>query len=312
MKKSKLTLEAFFATTKRDVEKAIKNRIKDKTILSQLEGGKRLRPIIAILSFKACTGGKESKEVYRRAVEGTVGIELAHTASLVSDDIIDRDTLRRGKPSLYVEKGIEVAILISQKMLALGFDIALDRGINFVKLYIETWNDALSGELLEIEINKREFLSVPLFSTYLKIIEKKTSSIFASACKAGALEANASSKIVRILGEYGKEVGIAYQLADDLVDLCNGEGLESVILPLLNRIDKDDVNNISKRDIEKKILEHEKEIKTFFIREIKNRVKKAEKLIKTSPLPDSIYKELLSQAPKYIVNKMLQSIDMVI
>ena len=316
MKTQKLTLESFFETTRKDVEQAILDKIKDNIMLSQLANGKKLRPLIAILSFKACTGGKEDESAYKRAVDGTVGIELAHTASLINDDIIDKDTLRRGKPSLYMEKGIETAILISQKMIAVGFRMAVERGIKFVELYVDTWNEALSGELLEIEINKRGSFSINLFiDTYFSIIEKKTASIFSSACKAGALEANSDEETIKIVGEYGREVGMAYQLADDLVDITNGESIISVILPLLNRIERierESINGIKIEDIKKKIKDHEKEIKEFFINEIRRRINSAEDLIRNSPLPNSIYKELLLQAPRYIVNRMLKTINMVI
>ncbi|HEC87200.1 MAG TPA: hypothetical protein ENI49_04965, partial [Thermoplasmatales archaeon] len=202
------------------------------------------------------------------------------------------------------------------KMIAVGFRMAVERGIKFVELYVDTWNEALSGELMEIEINKRGSFSINLFiDTYFSIIEKKTASIFSSACKAGALEANSDEETIKIVGEYGREVGMAYQLADDLVDITNGESIISVILPLLNRIEiieRESINGIKIEDIKKKIKDHEKEIKEFFINEIRRRINSAEDLIRNSPLPNSIYKELLLQAPRYIVNRMLKTINMVI
>ena len=309
------SIESFFEQCKLDTEKAIKRMIKNEKILEQLEGGKRLRPMSLLLSFKACTGGADTEEEYQRAVEGTVSIELAHTSSLIHDDIIDRDTERRGKPALYVREGVDTALLVGHKMLALGCDIALDHGPEFVKLYVDTWNQALSGELLELQFNrKKKSLSKDFFSIYLSIIDMKTASLFASACRAGALEAHADSEIVDVLTEYGREVGRAYQLADDLVDFENGEMLDSVVLPLLSRVEKkgDGFSKMEKRLIQKKLLKHEREIKEFYVNEIKYRLQKAEDLIRDSTIPDSVYKEMLAHAPRHLINKMLKSINMVI
>ncbi|HEC94393.1 MAG TPA: polyprenyl synthetase family protein, partial [Thermoplasmatales archaeon] len=299
MEQIEQSIESFFAESKRDTERAIKNLVKNKKILTQLEGGKRLRPMISLLSFKACTAGKETAEEYQRAVDGTVSIELAHTSSLIHDDIIDNDVERRGRPALYIEEGIGAALLLGHKMLALGCDIALDHGVEFAQLYIDTWNQALSGELLEVHLNRKDLAklksSSDLFSLYLSIIDLKTASLFASACRAGALEAHAESEIADVLTEYGREVGRAYQLADDLVDFENGELLDSVILPILSKVEKDSglLDEVEKRTIRREIVKHEESIKQFYIREIKNRLQKAEALIRDSTLPDSIYKEML-------------------
>jgi len=89
-----LNLDSFFDTTISDVEKMITSTISNKKITSILTAGKRLRPLVAQLSFKVCTGGKETPYQYQRFIESTVAIELAHTASLVHDDIIDKDKMR--------------------------------------------------------------------------------------------------------------------------------------------------------------------------------------------------------------------------
>ena len=87
-----LPLEIFLKHSYEDVEAKIDEIIQDESIRGILKGGKRLRPLLASISFKACTGGKESQELYQRFLEGAVAIELAHGASLVHDDIIDGDS----------------------------------------------------------------------------------------------------------------------------------------------------------------------------------------------------------------------------
>jgi geranylgeranyl pyrophosphate synthase len=314
-----LSLDHFFDKTKDDIEKKIKSNIHDEKITAILMAGKRLRPLVAQLSFKVCTGGKETPYQYQKSIEGTVAIELAHTASLVHDDIIDRDIKRRGKPAFYVKEGIPKALLIGHRMLSIGFNIALSHGKNIAKLYVDTWDEVLNGEIEEVDYerstikNNTDELSTKskIFREYYKIINLKTASLFSSACKAGAIEAEASGEILDILAEYGREIGLAYQLADDLVDLENGEMIDSVIIPLLTRLENKavDNNSLKVKTISRKIAKNSLKIKEIYIDEIKRHIKKAEKLSKSEVIPPSPYKTLLTEAPSYITNRMLKEIN---
>lgn len=301
-------------TIKSDLEKMIINTITDEQILSVLKNGKRLRPILSLLAFKSCTQGKETIEKYQSALDGCIIIELAHTASLVHDDIIDKDNERRGVPSYHVKKGISNAILIGHKMIAIGLKRALDHGNQFAKLYVDSWHDIISGEIKEVNFDAKNMpTKTKIFEIYNKIIEQKTSLLFSSSCKAGAIEAKASSDVIKVFMEYGKEIGFAYQLADDFVDLTKGELLNSVIVPLLNRIeDETIVNTLSNSFLRKKLKKNESKIKEIFIEEIKNHIAKAEDLSKSSLIPESQYKDMLLELPTYIVNRILKEIDMTI
>lgn len=318
MKDQKLNLDDVFADTTQDLEKKIAATITDKKIISILKAGKRLRPLLAHLSFKVCTGGKETPYQYQKAIEGAVAIELAHTASLVHDDIIDKDKERRGKPAFYIQDGVPSALLTGHKMLAIGLDIALSHGEKIAKLYSDTWNEILNGEFKEVNFNKKsiennseEISKSKIFAEYNKIINMKTASLFSSACKAGAIEADATGPILEILADYGREIGLAYQLADDLVDLENGEMLDSVIIPILNRLETKPINNnfFQTRSIKKKIAKNSTKIKQLYIEEIKRHIDNAEQLSKTEVIPPSPYKDLLTEAPVYIINKMLKEIS---
>jgi geranylgeranyl pyrophosphate synthase len=319
MKNQKLNLDDVFADTTQDLEKKIMTTITDKKIISILHAGKRLRPLLAHLSFKVCTGGKETPYQYQRAIEGAVAIELAHTASLVHDDIIDKDKERRGKPAFYIKEGIPNALLVGHKMLAIGFDIALSHGEKIARLYCDTWNEILNGEFKEVNFNKKniknnseEISKSKIFTEYNKIINMKTASLFSSACKAGAIEADASGPILETLADYGREIGLAYQLADDIVDLENGEMIDSVIIPLLNRLENKTINNnfFQTRSIKKKLVKNSTKIKQLYMGEIKRHIDNAEQLSKSELIPPSPYKDLLTEAPAYIINKMLKEIGM--
>jgi len=322
MKNQPLTIDSFFEITKLDIEKKITSTISDKKIFAMLKYGKRLRPLLAHLSFKVCTGGKETPYQYQRALEGTVSIELAHTASLVHDDIIDEDKERRGKPAFYVKEGIPRALLNGHKMLAIGFNIALSHGEQIAQLYADTWSEILCGELKEVNFNQNDIkngtneLSTKskIFGEYNKIINMKTASLFSSACKAGAIEADASGEILTILADYGREIGLAYQLADDLVDLEKGEMIDSVVVPLLTRLENKTIDNdsLKMKAVKTKLAKNSTKIKQLYIEEIKRHVNKAEKLSKSDIIPPSPYKNLLTDAPAYITNSMLKEIKIAI
>jgi geranylgeranyl pyrophosphate synthase len=319
-----VTLEGFFETTKKDLENKIIASVKDQYIVNILQSGKRLRPLVQQLCFKVCTGGKETPYRYYRSIEGSVAIELAHTASLVHDDIIDGDKTRRGKTAFHIKEGVPKALLIGHRMLSIGFNIALSHGEKIAKLYVDTWDEVLNGELEEVEYNTTDVedeqngesmsSKSKIFKEYYKIINMKTASLFSSACKAGAIEADASGEILDILADLGREIGLAYQLADDLVDLENGEMIDSVIIPLLTRLENKTVScdSLRVRAIQRKLLKNSEEIKQLYIGEIRRHLRRAEALSRSDQIPASEYKELLMKAPSYIINRMLREIKITI
>lgn len=311
-----LALEIFLKHTHEDIEEKIKEIITDPHILSILKDGKRLRPLLGAISFKVCTGGNESSKLYQHFLEGAVAIELAHGASLVHDDIIDGDLTRRGEPAFYIKTGIDNAILIGHKMLVMGFSLALSHGEKIAKLYVSAWSGTLNGQLNEINFNSKDLQDSNItadskfFQVYSRIIDLKTATLFSAACKAAAYWANASDEIANLLAEYGREVGFAYQLADDLVDLEKGEMIDSVVIPLLTRLEKRTKKNgsVKNRSIRRKIEKRSPEIKKLYLEEISKHVNKAQQLCNSPLLPDNPFKVLLLDAPFYSINKMLKEI----
>jgi len=311
-----LALEVFLKHTYEDIEKKINELITDPNILTILKEGKRLRPLLGALSFKVCTGGKEDSPLYQQFLEGAVAIELAHGASLVHDDIIDGDLTRRGEPAFYIKTGVDNAILIGHKMLVMGFNLALSHGERIAKLYVDAWGGTLDGQLSEINFNSKDLEDVNItadskfFQVYSRIIDLKTATLFSAACKAAAYWARASDEIANLLAEYGREVGFAYQLADDLVDLEKGEMIDSVVIPLLTRLEKRTAKNgnLKHRSIRKKIEKKSPEIKKLYLEEISKHVNKAQKICTSPLLPDNQFRTFLLDAPYYSINKMLKEI----
>jgi geranylgeranyl pyrophosphate synthase len=312
-----LALEVFLKHTYEDIEKKIKEVITDQNILAILKDGKRLRPLLGAISFKVCTGGNESPQLYQRFLEGAVAIELAHGASLVHDDIIDGDLTRRGEPAFYIKTGIDNAILVGHKMLVQGFGLALSHGERIAKLYVNAWGGTLDGQLNEINFNSKDLQDLNItadskfFQVYSRIIDLKTATLFSATCKAAVYWANASDEIADLLADYGREVGFAYQLADDLVDLEKGEMIDSVVIPLLTRLEKRTAKNgstLKHRSIRKKIEKKSPEIKKLYLEEISKHVNRAQKICSSPLLPDNQYKSFLLDAPFYSINKMLKEI----
>ena len=311
-----LALEIFLKHTYEDIEKKIDEIITDQNILAILKDGKRLRPLLGAICFKACTGGNESSQLYQQFLEGAVAIELAHGASLVHDDIIDGDLTRRGEAAFYIKTGIDNAILVGHKMLVIGFSLALSHGEKIAKLYVDAWGGTLDGQLDEINFNSKDLQDMNItadskfFQVYSRIIDLKTATLFSSACKAAAYWANTSNQVADILGEYGREVGFAYQLADDLVDLEKGEMIDSVVIPLLARLERRSAKNgtLKTRSIRKKIEKRSPEIKKLYLEEISKHVNKAQMICKSPLLPNNEFKTFLLDAPFYSINKMLKEI----
>jgi len=311
------SLEEFLEETFKDIENKINEIISDENILTILEGGKRLRPLLGSIAFKVCTGGNEEKNKYQKFLEGCVGVELAHGASLVHDDIIDGDINRRGEPAFYIKSGIDNAILIGHKMLTIGFDIAIAHGEKFARLYVDSWRGTLNGQLKEINFNAKDLNDANIsadskfFQIYSRIIDLKTATLFSSSCKAAAFWANVSEDLSNVLANYGREVGFAYQLADDLVDLEKGEMIDSVVLPLLSRLEKKSIKTglSQAKMIKKQIEKNSPEIKKLYLSEIKKHVTNAERLSTEGIIPTNHYKTYLQSMPTYITNKMLKEIN---
>ncbi len=173
-------------------------------------GGKRLRPAVTILSYLAL-GGKEIKKI----VDIAAGFELIHSATLIHDDINDGGTTRRGRETVYKKYGLHDAIVTGDFLFTRAFRL----GGTFDKVVVETTADACvslaEGEVLENKYRHKRNLSV---DTYTKIIEKKTAQPLRAGAMVGAYLASAGPEEIEALGSYGLDLGIAFQITDDILD----------------------------------------------------------------------------------------------
>lgn len=153
--------------------------------------------------------------------------------------------------------------------------------------------------------NSSDFSKKELINKYYSVLIMKTSSLFSASCQSGAILANADDRIVNLANRIGNEIGLAYQLADDFIDLQNGDYIDSILLPLFGNIDNK-TNKIpaNLEKIEDTIEKNHVKIKKFYDHRIKYHLKNAKSMIISDCLPDSEYKDYLLEMPEYIVNKM--------
>lgn len=178
-----------------------------------LRGGKRLRPTLVLL----CTSvfrplASCDKGIYRSAA----AVELVHLASLLHDDLVDRSPLRRGQPSVQRHFGVEAAVLTGDYMAAAGYRRLSLHGRPRA---LSRLANAVAG-MCEAELVVLGEQGDPLDQrAYLAVAAGKTGSLLAAACEIGAIEGEADLMSTQILGAYGRDLGIAFQIADDLLDL---------------------------------------------------------------------------------------------
>ena len=187
-----------------------------------LDGGKRIRPLILLLSAESVGNCDENAYVAACAVE------LLHTESVIHDDIIDNETLRRRKDPFHIKYGYNTSILTGDFVLGLILNIA--SRINNPRIATELATTAMmmsDGEMIETRLESSEDVT---FDDYLKVMEYKTATAFEAASKIGAILGGGTEDQILALAEYGKNVGIAYQIHDDLQDWNNEDKLFNVLI----------------------------------------------------------------------------------
>jgi len=176
--------------------------------------GKRLRPLLVLLSAKA-VGGK-IKNFYNAALS----VEMLHNFTLVHDDIMDNADLRRGNLTIHKKYNLNTAILAGDILAAVAYEFLLkDCKVN-AKQALDSFTKGLvevcEGQSLDTEFETRKNVSLP---EYIYMIEKKTAALARMCCELGAYLANGSKEDIKALSNYGKYLGIAFQIQDDLLDI---------------------------------------------------------------------------------------------
>ena len=187
-----------------------------------LDGGKRIRPIISLLSAE-CVG-----EIDENVYSGACAIELLHTESVIHDDIIDNETQRRHKDPFHIKYGYNTSVLTGD--FVLGLILNISSRLNKARVTKDLATAAMlmsEGEVLEGKLEESEDVT---FEDYIKVMEYKTATAFEMAAKLGAVIGGGSEEEISGLAEYGKNIGIAYQIKDDLMDWKNEDKLFNLLV----------------------------------------------------------------------------------
>ena len=176
-------------------------------------GGKRVRPALFILSNYAVGGDGSSEKAIRMA---TV-MEMLHTATLVHDDIIDNADVRRNRPSINARFGNQTAVLMGDWLYMSAFHTSLrERSIEILDILTELTRKMTEGEIIQMtRIGNLDITE----DDYFDILKRKTAYLFSACCEIGAILGGASSERQHALRDFGMELGIAFQLFDDVLDI---------------------------------------------------------------------------------------------
>jgi len=187
-----------------------------------LDGGKRIRPIILLLASE-CVG-----QIDDNTLAAACAIEFLHTESVIHDDIIDNETLRRRKDPFYIKYGYNTSVLTGDFVLGLILNIASRINNPRVTKNLATTAMMMSeGEVIESRLETSEDVT---FDDYLKVIEYKTATAFETASRLGAIISEGTEEEIESLADYGKNIGIAYQIRDDLLDWQNEDKLFNLLI----------------------------------------------------------------------------------
>lgn len=241
--------------------------------------GKQLRPLIVLLCAQLCN------PITDKTLRAAVALEMLHNASLVHDDVVDSSDTRRGQPAVHTQWSNKVAVLTGDYMLAKVIGLVAEvRNIRILEIVSNLGRNLSNGEMLQLHFGQSMWIDE---ERYLRVIDQKTAQLFQACAEAGAESAGCTPRQRNALREYGRLLGLCFQIKDDIFDYSDLEELGKptmsdlrdgkVTLPLieaLRRAPKEEAEEIRKKgericeadiapDEETRLLE---EIKSFVLR----------------------------------------------
>jgi geranylgeranyl diphosphate synthase, type II len=226
IKQNGLKPELLYEQERKKIEKKLSILLKNRKPLSLYSpgayilrgGGKRIRPLLVLLSAKA-VGGKFTA-VYNAAV----AVELLHNFTLVHDDIMDNADKRRGKPTLHKKYNMDTAILVGDSLLSIAYESLLKDCNGSTKFVMKEFTHGLievcEGQSLDNEFESLKNVSI---KKYILMIQKKTAAMAELCCKLGAILGGGNDTEIKALAKFGRFLGIAFQIQDDLLDITGNE-----------------------------------------------------------------------------------------
>lgn len=195
------------------------------------EGGKRVRPLILLLATESIRSKSKAEinlDETDDALVAACAIELLHTESVIHDDIIDEENLRRGKPSFHVKYGYNSSILTAD--FVLGIILSIGSKMHNPRVSCELSKAAIKmseGEMMEIRLAQEAKIEE---DDYIKVLEHKTASLFEASAKIGAILGDGIEDEIHTMAAYGSLLGIAYQIHDDLMDWNNEDRIFNLLV----------------------------------------------------------------------------------
>ena len=279
--------------------------------------GKQMRPMFIFLFSKLLNQGIVNEKVYR----GASVIELIHTATLIHDDVVDDSKRRRGFFSINAIWKNKIAVLVGDFLLSRGMILCIEnKDYDHLDIISESVKKMSEGELLQIEKSR----SLDIDETvYFEIIKKKTASLISSCCKIAAVSVTKQKKIIESVSKIGENIGIAFQIKDDLFDygkrkIGKPRGIDikekKLTLPLIYTLNE--VDNSKRKWIINSIKKHNRD---------KSRIKEIISLVKETggleyaiekmnyfhkialedlnKLPDNEFKSSLTEMINYVIQR---------
>lgn len=278
-------------------------------------GGKRIRPVMLMLAAESVGGD------VKKVLPAAVSIELIHNFTLIHDDIMDQDEIRRGNPTVHVKWGLPAAILAGNTLYSKAFEIItnVDAPPKIVKrclcILSKTCADICEGQWMDMEFAKQSSVSE---DEYLEMVQKKTSALFATSAMVGSLLGGATTEIADALWQAESTIGVGFQIRDDVLDLITPEvrlgkrrgndlmeGKKTLIM--IHALTKGVKLDVLSRDSSKEEIDDAVQ-QLIDIRSINYAMEKALELVeqgksKLDVLPDSSAKELLIELADYMVTR---------
>ena len=189
------------------------------TVLSYIaaRSGKQLRPLLVLLCAQLCN------PITDKTLRAAVALEMLHNASLVHDDVVDASDLRRGQPAVHTQWTNKVAVLTGDFMLAKVIGLVAEvRNIRILEIVSNLGRSLSSGEMLQLHVGQSMWIDE---ARYLRIIDQKTAQLFQACAEAGAESAGCTQRQRTALREYGRLLGLCFQIKDDIFDYSDLEEL---------------------------------------------------------------------------------------
>jgi octaprenyl-diphosphate synthase len=202
----------------REVDRVIRTRLaSDVVLINQVAdyivggGGKRLRPLVVVVTGRACGGSHDARHAEAAAI-----IEFIHTATLLHDDVVDGSTLRRGRETANQVWGNEASVLVGDYVYSRSFEMMVSLGsMRVMDVMASATNKIAEGEVLQL-LNANDPDTTQ--ERYFEVIYRKTAKLFESGAQIAAILAGAPAAVEGAMARYGRHLGTAFQLIDDVLD----------------------------------------------------------------------------------------------